>query len=87
MGACLSCCGQGTGPDGEAFRAGSRFRDTEADRQARAAAAQAAAQRQATYETSAVGKAVAKSVRAAKPDQRYKDRAGAGGPTSQDWIN
>ena len=45
-----------------------------------------AAQRQERYNQSAVGKAVAKSVRAAKPDQRYNDRQ-ATGPTTQDWLN
>jgi len=45
-----------------------------------------AAQRQEKYNQSAVGKAVAKSVRAAKPDQRYNDRQDTG-PSTQDWLN
>jgi hypothetical protein len=89
MGACLSCCGgsQRYGPDGEAYRVGTRATDTEADRQARFAAAQAAAQRQAAYEKSPAGRAAVKSVKASKPDQRYKDRQSNTGPSMQDYIN
>jgi len=57
--------------------------DTEEDRRARAAAAEAAAKRQERFDKSAVGKAVKKSVKAARPDQRYEAREAG----MQDYIN
>ena len=56
---------------------------TEADRAARAAAAEAAAARQERFETSAVGKAVKKSVKASKE----RPAAGRESTTISDYIS
>ncbi len=56
---------------------------TEADRAARAAAAEAAAARQERFETSAVGKAVKKSVKASKE----RPTAGRESTTINDYIS